>query len=297
LEQYFRKSLSNKIFDVFNLVFMCLFTFIMVYPFINQLALSFNDGADAVRGGIYFFPRKVSLQAYSYVFQNKILLKGAGVSVMRVIVGTATCLICTGLLAYVVTVKNFSGARFLRLLYIITMYVLGGLIPFYILILKLHLNNTFNVYWIPHLFSTYYMLILSSYFQGIPDAVSESARIDGASELSIFSKIMVPMSLPAFACIAVFTGVFQWNSWFDVYLFSTNRHWDNLQIILNRLLNEVQTQTDIRDAQLIYSKYLRISPVTVRAATTMIVTMPIIFIYPFFQRYFIGGITLGAVKG
>lgn len=296
-QRYYKDSMGSKIFDIFNLIFMLLFSFLMVYPFINQIAISLNDGIDAARGGIYFIPRKFSIDSYSYMFQNSNLLRGTFVSVLRVVVGTVTCLTCTGLLAYIVTVRHFSGRKFMRIIFIITMYFGGGLIPYYLLILKLHLNNTFHVYWIPGILSAYYMLLMASYIQGIPESLSESARIDGAGELRIFFQIIAPISLPVFACIAVYTGVGQWNSWFDVQLFNSNRKWDNLQIILNRLLNEVQGQEELRDAQLLHRKFMGISPVTVRAATTMIVTLPIIFIYPFFQKYFIGGMTIGAVKG
>ena len=296
-QKYYNNNLGNRIFNFVNVSTIVVLTFMMIYPFINQLAISLNEGVDASMGGIYFFPRKFSLENYEYVLKNQSMIKGAIVSIMRVIVGIVTCLLCTGLLAYVVTVRHFSGRRFMRIIYLISMYVMGGLIPYYILIIKLQLNNTFHVYYLPFLFNTYYMLIMASYMQNIPEAISESARIDGASELFIFFRIMVPMSLPVFACIAIFTGVFQWNSWFDVHLFSTNGEWDNLQIILRRLLNEVQNQSEIRQMQLEFRKYLGITTVSIRAATTMIVTLPIIFIYPIFQKYFIGGITIGSVKG
>lgn len=296
-QRYYRNGIASRIFTVANGLFMILFTFCMLYPFINQLAVSLNDGADAARGGIFFWPRKFSLEAYQYVFENKSLMHGALISVLRVVVGLVTGLLCTSLLAYVVTVRTFSGRRFMRILFIVTMYFGGGLIPFYILILKLGLNNTFTVYWLPQLFNVYNMLIIASYMQDIPEAVSESARIDGAGELKIYLRIILPMSLPVLACIAVFIGVFQWNSWFDVQLFITRNELENMQIILNRLLNEMQNTQDIMNAQLMHQKFMSVSSVTVRAATTMVVTIPIVLIYPFFQKYFVGGLTIGAVKG
>lgn len=294
---YYKNGIGGNIFDAANTLFMILFAFLMVYPFINLLAVSLNDGIDAAKGGIYFLPRKFSLESYSYMLQNKNLLKGAIVSVLRVVAGTVTCLLGTGLLSYVVSVRNFSGRRFMRIIFIITMYFSGGLIPTYLLILKLHLINSFNVYWIPHILNAYYMLIIASYIQDIPEALSESASLDGAGDLRIFFQIIAPISLPVFACIAIYVGVSQWNSWFDVQLYNSNRKWDNLQIMLNRLLNEVQGEQELRDAQLQYQKFRNMSTVTLRAATTILVTMPIVFIYPFFQKYFIGGITIGAVKG
>lgn len=294
---YYKHTVASRIFTVVNAILLALITFLMIYPFVNQLAISLNDGADAARGGIFLFPRKFSFEAYEYVFQNEALLHGAWISVLRVIVGLVTGLLCTSLLAYIVTVRYFSGRKLIRILFIVTMYFTGGLVPFYILILKLRLNNTFAVYWLPQIISVYNMLIIASYMQDIPEAVSESARIDGAGELRIFFSIMIPMSLPVLACIAVFIGVFQWNSWFDVQLFITRRELENMQIILNRLLNEMQNTQDIMNAQLMYQKFMNISSVTVRAATTMVVTIPIVLIYPFFQKYFVGGLTIGAVKG
>ncbi|MFY9278598.1 MAG: carbohydrate ABC transporter permease [Caldicoprobacterales bacterium] len=294
---YIKRTIAGTIFDILNALFMTVFVFLMVYPFINLLALSFNDGVDAVKGGIYFWPRKFSLASYQYMLKNPKLIRGTFVSIMRVIVGTATGLLGSALLGYIVSCRHFYGRRFMRVLFIITMYFGGGLIPTYLLMLRLGLSNTFHVYWIPGIFSAYYMLLISSYIQNLPESLFESARIDGASELRTFIQIALPLSVPVLACIAVYIGVGQWNSWFDVSLYSKDGKWDNLQIILNRLLNQAAALENIMEQQRLYEEMRRITPQTVRAATTMIVTLPIIFIYPFFQKYFISGITLGAVKG
>lgn len=275
---------------------MLTFIFFMLYPFINQLALSFNDGTDALRGGIYFFPRKFSLNAYELLFSHPKLLRGVAISVLRVLVGTTTCLFITGLLAYIVTIKFFSGRKFIRILFITTMYLSGGLIPFYLLIVRLGLINTFTVYWLPTLINTYYMLLISSYMQNLPDALAESARIDGCSEIRIYTKIIIPICAPVFAAIAVFVTVQHWNSWFDVLIYNPSGTWDTLQIYLRRLLLEVEAISQIKDQQLALSKLRNVSPLTYRAATSIIVIIPIVMIYPFLQKYFISGITLGAVK-
>jgi len=292
-----RPSLGSRIFDVCNIVFMLVFTFLMLYPFVNLLAISFNDGVDAARGGIYFFPREFSLDSYIFLLQNEKLFSGLWISILRVVVGTTTCVFMTGLLAYVVTIRNFSGARFMRILFLITMYFGGGLIPTYLLMVQLGLINTFNVYWIPGLLNAYYMLLMASYMQGLPESLFESARIDGASELKIYAKVVIPISLPVFAAIAVFSSVGHWNSWFDVILYNSNGKWDTLQTYLRKLLLEVEALQQIQDAQVAYSKYRNISSSTLRAAVTMVVTLPIVCVYPFMQKYFVSGITLGAVKG
>jgi len=293
---YIKRTVAGTIFDIVNVIFLTIFVFLVVYPFINLLALSFNDGMDAVKGGIYFWPRKFSLASYEYILKNSKLVRSTIVSVMRVVVGTITGVLGSALLGYIVSCRHFVGRKFMRVLFLITMYFGGGLIPYYLLILKLGLVNTFHVYWIPGIFSAYYMLLVSSYIQNLPESLFESARIDGASELVVFFKIVLPLAKPVLACIAVYIGVGQWNSWFDVQLFSRDGKWDTLQIMLNRLLNQASALENIMEQQRLYEKMRRITPQTVRAATTMVVTIPIIFIYPFFQKYFISGTTLGAVK-
>ena len=294
---YIKQTPAGRSFDLVNGFLIAVLMLIMVYPFWNVLVFAFNEGSDAVLGKLYFWPRKFSLNNFEYVFKNKDLLNGAWVSVLRVVVGTGLGVICNALLGYIVSCRNFAGRKFMRVLFIVTMYFSGGLIPTYLLMMRLGFQNTFSVYIIPNLFSCYYMLLAASYIQGIPDSVFESARIDGASELKTFYKIAVPLAMPMLACIAIYIGVSQWNSWFDVSLYSKNHAWDNLQIILYRLLNQATALAEIKNQQQLYASMRTIQPQTVRAATTVIVVVPILFIYPFFQRYFVGGITLGAVKG
>jgi putative aldouronate transport system permease protein len=294
---YVKRTQSGRIFDLCNGLFIALLMFAMIYPFWNVLVYSFNEGTDAVLGKLYFWPRRWTLTNYEYVLRNRDLLRGAGVSVLRVVVGTLTGVLCNGLLGYIVSCRHFYGRKFMRVVFLVTMYFSGGLIPTYLLMLKLGFMNSFAVYWVPALFSCYYMLLASSFIQGIPDSVFESARIDGASELKTFFRIVVPLAMPMLACIAVYIGVSHWNSWFDVSLYSKDGRWDNLQIILYRLLNQASAKVEMANQQQLYQSMRTIQPETVRAATTVVVVVPIVFIYPFFQRYFVGGITLGAVKG
>lgn len=292
-----KPSIGSRIFDMGNIAFMLIVGFAMVYPFINLLAVSFNNGMDAVKGGIYFWPRQFSTSAYVLLFENDNMLKGLKWSVLRVIVGTATSLFATGLLAYVVTIRHFSGRKFIRVIFFYTMYLSGGLIPTYLLIMNLGLGNSFWVYVLPGLFNVYYMLLMSSYIQNLPEAMFESARIDGASEWRIYWRIVVPVSVPVFAAISIYLAVNHWNAWFDVILYNAGGNFDTVQVYLRRLLLEAEGLQQIHDQQLAYEKFKDMSPVTLRAATTIVVVVPILMIYPFFQKYFIGGITLGSVKG
>ncbi|MDF2985910.1 MAG: sugar transporter permease [Eubacterium sp.] len=297
MQKYYKNTVTGRLFDIFNIVFMMAFCFFVIYPFYNQLIISFNDGTDAMRGGLYFFPRKISLDAYHWLIQNPKMLKGALISILRVVVGTCTCLFATGLLAYIVTLRDFSGRKFIRVLFVITMYFSGGLIPTYLLISNLGLTNSFNVYWIPGLVNAYYMLLIASYIQNLPESMIEAPRIDGCSELRIYIQIIIPISLPVFAAVAVYLAVQHWNAWFDVMIYNPSGKWDTLQIYLRRLLLEMDMVQNLQNEMLIQSRFKNLRPLTFRAATTVVVTVPILLVYPFLQKYFIGGITIGAVKG
>nr|WP_304955701.1 carbohydrate ABC transporter permease [uncultured Acetatifactor sp.] len=237
-----------------------------------------------------------SLENYKFVLADSSLIRGFVVSVLRTVIGTVTAVLGNALLGYIVSCRQFSGRKFMRILFLITMYFGGGLIPVYLLMTRLGLVNTLAVYWVPSIFSAYYMLLCASYVQNLPEALFEAARVDGASELCIFTRFVLPLSVPMLACIAIYVGVGHWNSWFDVNLYSKNGTWDNLQIILYRILNQTNAISNMTDSVMIAEKMRGIQPLTVRAAITIIVVVPIIVIYPFFQRYFVSGMTLGAVK-
>ena len=292
---YIPKTKPGKIFDIFNYTIILTLMFAMLYPVINTVALAFNDGMDAMRGGIHLWPRVWTWENMEFAINSPGMLRGAYVSVARTLIGTATGVFGAALLGYLVSCKNFMGRRFLRFIFIVTMYFGGGLIPTYLLMLNLGFVNTLAVYWVPHIFSPFYMILAASYIQNIPESLFESARIDGSSELRILIQFVIPLSLPMLACIAIFVGVHQWNSWFDVNLYSRDGHWDNLQIILFRLINQANVVDMLMDQRQM-EQMRRVQPQTVRAAVTVLTTFPIVLIYPFLQRYFVSGVILGAVK-
>ncbi len=294
---YIKNTLGGKIFDMFNISFMLILLFIMVYPFWNQFIVSINEGLDGARGGLYFWPRRFTLENYTYMFQNSNLGKGASISVMRVFVGTTTTIFFSGLLAYVTTVRWFSGKRFMRVIFLVTMYFGGGLIPTYLWYIKLGLIDTFTVYWLPTLFSPYYMLLIAAYMFNLPEALCESARIDGCHETKIYLRIIAPLCVPVFAAIAVFSAVGHWNAWFDVMVYNPSGRWDTLQMYLRRILLDVEQIAKLNNEQQQMEALRRLTPNSVRSATAMMVTLPIVFSYPFLQKYFIGGISIGAIKG
>jgi putative aldouronate transport system permease protein len=176
------------------------------------------------------------------------------------------------------------------------MYFGGGLIPTYLLFSQLGLMETFTVYWLPGLFGAYYMMLIASYMQGLPEGLTESARIDGASEMRIYFSIMIPLCRPVLAAVSVMLIVNHWNSWFDVMLYNSSGNWDTLQVYLRKILLEAEQASKLLSDQKKFEAMKNLTTTSIRAATTMIVSIPVICIYPFFQKYFVGGITIGAVK-
>jgi len=293
---YLRNGPLGKAFDVINVTLMLGFVFIMIYPFWNQLVISLNEGTDTVMGGLYFWPREWTLANYQYMLRSSSLGRGLFNSVARVVVGTATNVLCSGLLAYVTTVRGFSGRRIVRVAFIATMYFSGGMIPYYLLIVNLGLTNTFTIYWLPGIFNAFNMLLIASYIYGLPASLMESARIDGAGDFRIYFSIILPMCLPVIAAVSIMTAVGHWNAWFDTIIYNPGGQWDTLQVFLRRILLEREAAARLLLDQQQQEAMRKLTTLSVRAATTMIVTIPIICVYPFFQKYFISGITIGAVK-
>ena len=297
-----KATVGSKVFDACNVIFMLILLFLMVYPFWNQLVISLNDGIDAQRGGLYFWPREFTLNNYDYILKSKGLLSALGWSLARVIWGTFAQLVCTGFVAYITTVKFFSFHRKLRAMFMITMYVSGGMIPVYLWYQQIGLTETFAVYWLPGLIGAYNMMIIASYIEGLPEAVTESARIDGARGGTIFFRVVAPLCIPVFAALAIMTAVGHWNSWFDVMIYNPSGKFDTMQMLLRDILIESDKIKELMSDSMVgadaaKSQASRISTQSMRAATTMLVTIPIVCVYPFFQKYFVKGISIGAVKG
>ena len=290
-----KTSLSDRIFVICNTIFMIVFVIITLYPVLNTLAISFNDGTDALRGGIYLIPRKFTLKNYITVLQKDNLIIGAIVTVARTVIGTLLALVSNAILAFIVSRKRFLFSKQLSLFWVITMYVNGGMIPIFLLYKSLGLTNSFWVYVIPGMVSAFNMLVIRTYMNGIPDSLEESAQLDGAGYTTIFVKIISPLCKPVYATVALFVAVGQWNSWFDAMLY--NRMSDNLttlQYELMKLLSSVTNQGT--SAEAMKNSTGTVTPTSVRAAATIVTMLPIICIYPFLQQYFVAGLTLGGVK-
>ena len=291
-----KSSLGDKVFVVCNTIFLVTFVIITLYPVLNTVALSFNNGIDAVRGGIHLLPRVFTLQNYKTVLGQQNIITGAYISVARTVVGTILSLAANALLAYVVSRKRFLFRSQLSLFWVITMYVSGGMIPTLILYRNLGLTGTFWVYVIPGMISVFNMLVLRTYMMGLPEGLEESAQIDGANDFTIFVRIISPLCKPVYATVALFVAVGQWNSWFDVMLYNRmNTKYTTLQYELMKLLSSVMQQGGSATSAG-QGAAAAVTPVTVRAAATVVTMLPIICLYPFLQRYFVAGMTLGSVK-
>ena len=290
-----KTSAWDKVFVVCNTLFMIAFVVITLYPVLNTLAISFNDGTDALRGGIYLLPRKWTLKNYITVLQKQNLITGAYITVARTVIGTLLALVANAILAFIVSRKDFLFKQELSLFWVITMYVNGGMIPTFLLYRGLHLTNSFWVYVIPGMFSAFNMLVISTYMTGIPDSLEESAQLDGAGYTTIFVKIISPLCKPVYATVALFVAVGQWNSWFDAMLYNRmSSHLTTLQYELMKLLSSVTNQGT--SAEAMKNAAGTVTPTSVRAAATILTMLPIICLYPFLQRYFVTGLTIGGVK-
>jgi len=289
-----RKTTADSVI----LCFMILVIVITLYPFLNVTAKSFNDPIDTVKGGVSILPRVPTLQNYIGLFEGGSNLPTAfRNSVLRTVLGAASGVLCCAMFAFALSRSDFMFRKSFTIILVITMYVSGGLIPSYLLIRSLGLINSFWVYIIPWLISAFNVIVIRSYIDTIPYSLQESAKIDGANDLNIFFKIIFPLSKPVLATIALFVAVGQWNSWFDTYLYARGTvELSTLQYELMKVLDSAQA---VGNAQDIYSEGLRKakqSPEAIKMAITVIATVPILVIYPFLQRYFVSGITLGAVK-
>lgn len=292
-----KTHLSDKIFVVCNTLFMIAFVVITLYPVLNTVAVSFNDGVDAVRGGIHLIPRVPTLKNYQTVLNQQNMVTGAFISVARTVLGTLFALVANALLAFIVSRKRFLFRSQLSLFWVITMYVNGGMIPVLLLYRSLNLTNSFWVYVIPGMVSAFNMLVMRTYMEGLPDALEESAQIDGAGYFTIFVKIISPLCKPVYATVALFVAVGQWNSWFDAMLYNRMKsEYTTLQYELMKLLSSVMQQSGSAESMAGAAGAATVTPVSVRAAATVVTMLPIICLYPFLQRYFVTGLTIGGVK-
>ena len=298
-----KKVLSDYVIIIVMWVLMVTVFVTTLYPFLNSLAISVNNADNTILGGITIYPRVPTLANYRQVFTNPMIWKAYGITFARTFVGAAAGLVITGALAFGLSRKNLAGRKFYTFFCLIPMYFGGGLIPTYFLIRNLGLTNTFWVYIIPNLVNIWNMILMRSYFQSVPDALEESARIDGANYITIFFKIYWPVSTPIIATIALYFGVFHWNDWFMPNIYVTNQDLKPMTSVLLSIVSEASfaekmAQTGANAAAIgnaAKGKETNVRSITMATMITSI--LPIVIIYPFLQRFFLKGIMIGSIKG
>ena len=293
------KNRKDWLFPLLNGTFLILLVFITLYPIVNTVAYSFNDGTDAVRGGIGLWPRKFSLESYKSILSDTAIYRAAWISASKTVLITLLNLFWTSMLAYALSRKEFVFRKVFTVIMVLTMYINAGLIPNYLLISKtLNLRNNYLVYIIPTMYSCFNMIVIRTYISNLPEALVESARIDGAGDFRIFWQIIFPLCKPVLATVALFVAVGSWNSWFDTYLYvGQKKELYTLQYILKMKLATTQASANAAKATAEAMSTLgQTTPVTIRCAITVIAAVPIIIVYPFLQKYFVTGIALGSVK-
>lgn len=297
-----RWTAERIIFTTLNSTFLVLLSVLMLYPLLNTLAVSFNDGMDAVRGGIGIWPRVFSLQNYEVVANMHTIYQAFLMSVLKTVVVVFTNLLFTSMLAYALSRNEFIFRRPITLIFVLTMYFDAGLIPNYLLIRDLGMLNSFQAYWVPVIISAFNLILLRTYMKSIPEEVIESARLDGAGDFRIWWQIVMPLCKPTLAVVGLFVAVGSWNAWLDTLLYNSGEQWLStlqyeLQKLLSSSMNAGVNQGTAGSQATVASGGQVTTPIALRSAITIVAAVPILFVYPFLQKHFVSGLMIGSVKG
>jgi putative aldouronate transport system permease protein len=293
-----RKLNESGVGDWILNIFMLIICFLAIYPVWYTVVVSFNDAQDAMRGGIFWWPRKFSLQSYKTVFQDKEIMYAFFVTIAKTIIGTASSVFFTSMVAFAFSKSHLMGHKVYMVMGTITMFFGGGLIPYFILIKNIGLYNNFLIYIIPALFNFYNMIIFMTYFREMSPGLEESAKLDGANDFLIFVRIILPLSMPVVATIALFNGVGQWNDYFTGVMYINNSRLQPIQTYLYRVVaSSSASRTTVATAGSMSAGTAQITSSSVRLATMVVTTVPIVCVYPFLQKYFVKGFMVGSIKG
>lgn len=283
------------IFDGINAFLMVILCLTTIYPLWYILINSITGIDESVRQSVNLWPGSFSPDSYKAVFQNSGLLDAFGISVARTILATSVHVFFTSMVAYGLSKRYLIGRKFYMVVGIITMLFSGGLIPSFLLIKNLHMYDNFMVYIIPAMFNFYNMIIFMSFFRTLPESLEESAKVDGANEFTIFLRIAIPCSKAVIATLALFAGVYNWNDYFVGVIYIDDEKLRPIQTLLYKIVSE--NSATVFQQQAMSAMGRRISPDSIKFATMVIATVPIMFVYPFLQRYFVKGMMIGSIKG
>lgn len=292
---------SYKVFTVFNVIIMCVVIFICLFPFLHIIAKALNDGSDTLKGGITFYPRVFTWTNFYAVFQIEYIFMSILVSIGRVVAGTVIGLFVQFTASYVLT-RKFYGKKFFSIYFVISSYFSAGLIPTYILFSHqfLSITGTFWVYILPGAFSFYNMIIIRTYISSsISESIMEAAQIDGANHVTIMWRIVLPLSMPIMAAIALFIAIGHWNDWTTTLMYNAeDRNMYTLQYVMMLMIKETETMLAAASGQggSTNIDVSKLSSDGLISAQVVLTVAPVLLVYPFFQKYFTQGITLGGVK-
>lgn len=304
MEASVKKKLTkgDVAFHVINYTVFILITLICVYPFYYMIVNTISNNELSANGMINFIPKGIHFDNYKQVFQLDGLSTAALVSLGRTVIGTVCTVLASAFLGFMFTQEKMWHRKFWYRFFVITMYFNAGLIPMFITMQNLHLTNTFWVYIIPAIVQPFNIILVKTYIESIPKSLQEAAEIDGAGIITIFSKIILPTSKPILATVAIFSAVGQWNSFQDTLIYITDQKLYSLQYLLYQYINQANSLAALvrnNGASAISAAALATqqTPTSIRMTVSVIVVLPILFVYPIFQRFFVKGIMIGSVKG
>ena len=297
-----KKSKDIKAFNILSYTLIALVALICLIPFLMVIIGSFTSEKEIIANGFSFFPKELSLEAYKTALKEPMaILRAYGVTASLTVIGTAMGLFIVAMTAYVLQRKDFKWRNKVSFFFYFTTLFSGGLVPWYILMVKyLGLKDSYLSLLIPPLLSVFNIIIMKSYMSGIPQALTESAKIDGAGDFTIFIKVILPLVKPALATIGMMIALGYWNDWYNSMLFINNENLYSLQYYLYKIVNNIEAYKTIlaqAGGGASLGSAISMPSESLKMALTIIVTGPIILVYPFIQKYFVSGVTIGAVKG
>lgn len=291
-----RKLNSDTVGSTVINIFMALVIFLALYPIWYTVIVSFNNSEDTLRGGIYWLPRQFTFESYKMVFQDRSILNAFVVTIVKTVIGTVVSVFFTAMVGYAFSKRHIMGNRVYTIIGTVTMFFGGGLIPTFILYKNIGLYDNFLVYILPAMFNFYNMIIFMSFFRELPAGLEESAKLDGANDFTIFIKLIFPLSMPVVATIALFNGVAQWNDYFTGVMYINDAAKQPIQTFLYRIIASASASKAVVSMPAGISVQ-QVSSQSVRLATMVVTTLPIVCVYPFLQKYFVKGMLIGSIKG